>query len=106
MSLHGNFERSDDGFMFRKGEFGEGAYHLRKEKNVVRIEDRGDVIASAEIEKDLSNMGYSLIEELENVENGEVFLEVVGGSDYLKDFLQEIVNQESIPNWVKNIDGI
>lgn len=99
MSLHGNFERSENGFEFRKGEFGEGSYHLKKDEGTVRIEDRGDTIASTDFEgNDLAEVGYSLIEELESVEDGEVFLEVVGGSDYLKDFLQEIVNQEPRSN--------
>jgi hypothetical protein len=35
---------------------------------------------------------YRLIDQLEGDE--EKFLEVIGGSDYLKDFLERIVNEE------------
>lgn len=94
MSLHGNFERAENGFQFPKGEFGKGKYHLKSENGKVHIEDRGKVIASADLSGGrVVDAEFDLLEELEKVEDGPKFLEVVGGSDYLKDFLEKLVNE-------------
>lgn len=94
MSLHGNFERMDEGFKFHKDEFGEGKFQLRTSSGQVVVEDGGEVLAEAELEgsQDLAPVQYSLLSQLEEHEDGELFLEVVGGSDYLKDFLDKMVN--------------
>jgi len=100
MSLHGNFERADNGFQFPKGEFGKGKYHLKSEDGRVHIEDRGKVIASAELSSigEVMDAEFALLKELESVEDGPKFLEVVGGSDYLKDFLEKLVNEDPRSN--------
>lgn len=93
MSLHGNFERAENGFEFPKDEFGEGKFHLRSRDGEIVVEDQGDAIASADLEEELKAVEFALIEELDSVEGGCEFLEVVGGSDYLKDFLEKIVDK-------------
>lgn len=102
MSLHGNFERVENGFEFPKDEFGKGKFHLKSEDGKVLIKDRGDMIASADLrgsgDEELNSARFALIEDLDSVEDGCEFLEVVGGSDYLKDFLEKIVNERPRSN--------
>ncbi|MFB6175427.1 MAG: hypothetical protein ABEJ87_05680 [Candidatus Nanohalobium sp.] len=96
MSLHGNFERLDDGFEFRKGEFGKGKFRLQTSSGKVMIQDGDEVLAAADLEvekgQEIRSLQYALLSQLEECESGELFLEVVGGSDYLKDFLDKMFN--------------
>lgn len=99
ISLHGNFKRleEDRGFEFYKGEFGAGKFRLKASKDSLLVEDQEQVIASVEADlssPQLKQLELSLLQELEECENGELFLEVIGGADYLKDFLDKIINEE------------
>lgn len=99
MSLHGNFERAENGFKFPKGEFGEGKFHLKSMDGEILVQDGEEMIASTDLSSDVEScrvLEYRLIDQLEGDE--EKFLEVIGGSDYLKDFLERIVNEEPISN--------
>jgi len=94
MSLRGNFNRAENGFEFPKGEFGEGKFHLKTSEGKILIRDGEEMIASAELpqEGDQGVAEFNLIKQLEGED--EKFLEVVGGSDYLKDFLEKIVTED------------
>lgn len=103
MSLHGNFDRleEDRGFEFSKDEFGAGKFRLKASNGNLLVEDQEKVIASVETDlssPQLSQLEFSLLQELEECENGELFLEVIGGADYLKDFLNKIINEEPRSN--------
>ncbi|MFB6199691.1 MAG: hypothetical protein ABEJ83_02325, partial [Candidatus Nanohaloarchaea archaeon] len=102
MSLHGNFERLDDGFEFMKGEFGRGRFQLKASGSEVVVEEDGDVLASAELESGsddyLKQLEYRLLDQLQGCEDGDMFLEVIGGSDYLKDFLDKLLTEEPMSN--------
>ena len=99
MSLHGNFERVENGFKFPKGEFGKGKFHLKSMDGEILVQDGEEMIASAEFSskvEDFRVLEYELIDQLEG--DDEMFLEVIGGSDYLKDFLEKIVDEEARSN--------
>ncbi|MFB6114717.1 MAG: hypothetical protein ABEK04_00350 [Candidatus Nanohalobium sp.] len=102
MSLHGNFERLDRGFEFPKGEFGKGKFRLKYQGQEVRIEDGDDHLASIEIDHDaddhISQAEFELLQELQDADDGCLFLEVIGGADYLKDFLEKIIDEEPRSN--------
>lgn len=98
MSLHGNFERAENGFEFPKEEFGEGKFHMVNTDGEIVIRDNGDAIASADLKEEVTAVEFALLEDLGSREEGGEFLEVVGGSDYLKDFLEKIIDEEPRPN--------
>lgn len=95
MSLHGNFERSKNGFKFRKGEFGKGEYQLKFVDDEILVQDGEEMIASVEYSSGDDTgqvLEFALIDQLEGED--EKFLEVIGGSDYLKDFLEKGINED------------
>jgi len=93
------FEETTKGFKISKDEFGEGNYELNRDGFQIKIIDSKNEIAVANIEeyengKSIEKINNELLTQLVDHRNGNLFLEVVGGSDTLKQFLRKLLKEE------------
>ncbi len=102
--IGGYFERTSKGFKISKDQFGEGNYKLHKEGFEIKILDKEEEIAKTNISEfqktnKLENINQELLTQIVEGDDKGVFLEVVGGSDSLKQFIRRLMKEEELtPN--------
>lgn len=97
--IGGYFNRTEKGFEISKDQFGEGKYKLYREDPEIKIVDIDNEIAKVSLvdineENKIEELNKQLLEQLVDQEAGGLFLEVIGGTDSLKQFLRKLMQAD------------